>query len=67
MSNKVPTLSGDDLHAIQEYIQEHVDDFSLREIADRFAMSQVKFQSFFIDEYGSSVYDYLRNLSKSRE
>ena len=63
MSEEMTYVTGEDLHAMQEYLMEHVDDYSLRDMADRFAMSQGRLQSFFMEEYGISIYAYLRARS----
>lgn len=63
MSEEMTYVTSNNLQEMQDYLKEHVDDYSLRDMADRFAMSQTNLQMHFMDEYGMSIYSYLRTLS----
>lgn len=63
MSEEMAYVTSNNLQEMQDYLKEHVDDYSLRDMADRFAMSQTNLQTHFMDEYGMSIYSYLRTLS----
>lgn len=62
MNKEMTDITGEQLHEMQEYLRNHMDDYSLRDMADCFAMSQSRLQSYFMDEYGMSIYTYMRTL-----
>jgi|GEM_PF-3287606 len=66
MSEEMTNVTGLHLQQMQEYLQEHIDDYSLRDMADRFAMSQSTLQSYFMDEYGMSIYTYMKSLGADK-
>lgn len=63
MSEEMTYVTSSNLQEMQDYLKEHVDDYSLRDMADRFAMNQTNLQTLFMDGYGMSIYSYLRTLS----
>mgnify|MGYP002623342410 CR=1 FL=1 len=67
MSEEMTYVTSNNLKEMQDYLKEHLDDYSLRDMADRFAMSQTNLQTHFIDEYGMSIYSYMKTLVKDDE
>ena len=62
MHEDMTNITVESMQMMQEYLMEHMDDYSLKDMADRFAMSQTRLQSCFLDEYGMSIYAYRKSL-----